>query len=135
MTYENLYSELGKLLYAIADIDEKVSPQEKQKLLDIVKNELVPLEQHSDKFGTSTGYYSEFEFNYLDNDIADAESAFESFINYLENHSTGIDKKMKKLCIKVAKELAAVYYGTNKKEAELIKRLQFVIKKLHSTIR
>ncbi len=53
MLYKKFYSELGKLLYAVAEIDGIITNKEKKALLEIVKKELVPADNHIDKFGTS----------------------------------------------------------------------------------
>lgn len=124
MRYERLYSEIGKLLYAVADIDRKVSPKEKTKLLEIVKGELLKSEGEKDEFGTPVGYYPQIEFEILEEEVADAETAFQSFIDYLEEYHKGIEPRIRKLCLKVAKEIADSYYGTNKKEQALIDRLK-----------
>jgi hypothetical protein len=123
MKYTQLYSELGKLLYAIADIDRKVSPQEKNKLIDIIHNHLMPVVKKEDEFGTEVAYYPEFEFTYLESEIADAEEAFESFMNYVEKHHTAIKPDVRERCINVAKEMADAVYGINKKEQDLLDRL------------
>ena len=39
MIYREFYSELGKLLYAVADIDGVITEKEKKKLKEIVKKE------------------------------------------------------------------------------------------------
>jgi uncharacterized tellurite resistance protein B-like protein len=122
MLYKEFYSELGKLLYAISDIDGVISKTEKKKLQEIVKEELVPVESHVDGFGTNAGFYSEIEFDFLDEEIADAESAFESFVSFVEEHHTAFDERMKKVSLRLMKELAASYYGTNKKEKKLIQK-------------
>ena len=124
MIYREFYSELGKLLYAVADIDGMISKAEKKKLQEIVEKELAPMEKRKDKFGTNVSSYSETEFEILDEEIGDAEAAFESFINFTEEHRTAFDAKLKMVCLRVAKELAAAYQGTNKKEKELIGRLK-----------
>jgi len=130
MVYREFYSEIGKLLYAVADIDHVITQQEKKKLQDIIKKELVPAEQHQDIFGTDAAYYAEIEFDFLDEQIADAEAAFESFIDFVEEHHTAFDKNMKKVCIHIAKELADAYRGTNKKEKLLIEKLKQKLEKL-----
>lgn len=123
MMYRTFYSELGKLLYAIADIDGSISKKEKQKLQDIVKKELVPAENNTDEFGTDAAYYAEFEFDIADDAIMEPEVAFESFMNYIDNHKTAIDKRMISATRKVAGELSEAYYHTSKKEKELLEKL------------
>ena len=130
MIYTEFYSELGKLLYAIADIDGFISPQEKKKLQEIVRRELVPIEKHGDEYGTDAAFYAETEFNILDENNSDPEAAFESFIDFVEEHHTAFDDKMKNVCIRIAKELAFAYRGTNKKERILIEKLNDKLDKI-----
>lgn len=124
MKYKDFYSELGKLLYAVADIDGVITQKEKKSLYYIVKNELVPSEKHIDEFNTDVAYYTEMEFDFLDEEIGDAETAFNSFIDFVEDHHTAFDGQMKKVSLHVAKELAEAYRGTNKKEKKLLERLE-----------
>ena len=130
MLYKEFYAELGKLLYAVADIDHMITSEEKKKLQDVVKKELVPQEMHIDAFGTDVAYYAEMEFDFLDEQIGDAEAAFDSFIDFVKDHHTAFDEQMKKTALSIAKELAAAYHGTNKKEKVLIEKLQKELKKI-----
>lgn len=124
MIYKKFYSELGKLLYAIADIDHVITSKERKVLQNIVQTELAPVEQHKDSFGTDVAYFTEIEFDFLDEQIADAESAFESFIDFIEDHHTAFDSNLKKVGLHIAKELANAYKGTNRKEKRLIEILR-----------
>jgi uncharacterized tellurite resistance protein B-like protein len=132
MLYKDFYSELGKLLYAVADIDGVITQAEKKALHDIVIKELAPSEKHKDEFGTDAAFYTEIEFDYLDEEISDAETAFTSFIDFIEEHHTAFDDNMRKVCIHVAKEIANAYHKTNKKEKKIIKRLKEQIKKINT---
>lgn len=131
MMYKEFYSEFGKLLYSVVDIDGVINKKEKQALKDIVKNELVPTERHTDAFGTNAAFYSEMEFDFLDEEICDAEAAFESFIDFVEDHHTAFDEGMKKVCLHLVKRLSAAYMGTNKKEKVLIEKLRRKLKKIN----
>lgn len=130
MKYKDFYSELGKLLYAVADIDHVITQKEKKTLYDIVKNELVPSERHTDQFNTDVAFYTEMEFDFLDESIGDTEAAFNSFIDFVEDHHTAFDERMKKVSLHVAKELAQAYHGTNKKEKVLIDKLKEKLNKI-----
>ena len=130
MIYEKFYSELGKLLYAITDADGWITPVEKIKLQDIIKNKLVPTEKRLDKYGTDVAFYTEIEFDILDEEIANPEAAFESFINFIEKHHTAFDERIKKACVFLVNELASAYRGTNKKEQQLIDKLKKAFKKI-----
>ena len=131
MIYHEFYSELGKLLYAVADIDNVITQQEKKALQHIVTHELLPAESHTDSFGTNAAFYSEIEFDFMDESIGDAETAFESFKSYVDEHHTAFDEKLKKTCLHVIEELAAAYYGTNKREKELIDELKKTLNKIN----
>ena len=133
MQYKQYYSELGKLLYAIADVDGVITAKEKKALLDIVKKELVPVETNTDEYGTDAAFYTEFEFEIMDDTIMEPGAAFESFINYIEDHHTAIDNKMISATRKVATKLAAVYYHTNKKEKELLTALNKKLDEIQRT--
>jgi len=124
MIYKELYAEIGKLLYAVADVDGVITKQEKEKLQDIVKKELAPAEKHVDQEGTDVAFYTEFEFDFEDEQIAETETAFNSFIDFVEDHHTTFTEKMKNACLHMVEELATAYRGTNKKEKALIKTLR-----------
>lgn len=130
MVYKELYSEIGKLLYAVADIDGVITPNEKKRLQGIVKKELVPVENHVDQYQTDVAFYSEFEFDVEDEAIAEPETAFNSFIDFVEDHHTAFTKEMKDTCLHITEELAAAYYGTNKKEKVLLQKLRDRLKRI-----
>ena len=130
MFYRQFYSELGKLLFALAKVDGGISKQEKAALKDIVKKELAPTEKNTDKFGTDAAYYTEIEFEILEDTEYDPEDAFESFISFIENHHTAIDERMRDTTLKVAKRLADTFHKTNKKEAALLAKLESKLRTL-----
>jgi len=130
MFYRQFYSELGKLLFALASVDGHVSKKEKEALKEFVKKELAPAEKHTDKFGTDAAFYTEMEFDIADDEGMDTEQAFESFLFFIEEHHTAIDDRMRKATLKVAKQLADSYHKTSKKEKDLIKRLEEKLKVL-----
>src|SRR5271154_2646983 len=124
MTYRQFYSELGKLLYAVSDVDGVISQREKNALKKIIETELVPNESARDKFGTDAAYYAEIELDILDDSMMDAEQAFRSFIYFVEEHHTAITTTMRDGILKIVKRLAAAYHKTNKHEEELIAKLE-----------
>ena len=130
MLYNQFYSELGKLLYAVADVDGLISAKEKKALHELVKKELVVAEKNTDEFGTDAAWYAEFEFDFMDETIAEPEAAFESFINFIEEHKTAISISMLIASKKAALQLSRVYYHTNIKEKQLLKKLNRIINML-----
>lgn len=124
MLYTEFYSELGKLLYSVADHHGIITQKEKKKLQEIIKTELVPSEKHQDEFGTNAAFYSEIEFDFLEEEMGDAEAAFDSFNDFVEEHHTAFNESMKKVCLHVAEEIAAAYRGHNKNEKAMVEKLK-----------
>ena len=124
MLYTRFYSELGKLLYAVAYVDGNITQKERDALHKMVKSELLPLEEHSDSFGSNAASYAEFEFDFLEEQEADAVVALESFLDFVSEHRSAIDEKLKDTCLRLVNQLATAYHGTNQKEAGLIATLK-----------
>ena len=124
MVYRRFYSEVGKLLYAIAAVNGLVNRQEYTKLRDIIEKKLVPQEHTTDQFGTDSAFYAEIEFDILLDQLADSTACFNSFCNYVEAHRTAFDAHLKGMTMNLTKELPHVYQGTHAKEAEMIKTLK-----------
>lgn len=124
MLYRQFYSELAKLLYAVANIDGKVSNKEREALRNIVRTELVPAEKHVDGFGTDAAYYAEIEFDILEETMAEPEDAFESFVNYINQHHSAVDSRMRALSMKTAQKIADSYHKNSHKEKALMERLK-----------
>jgi hypothetical protein len=127
MDYRIFYSELGKLLYAVADVDGLVSQQEKENLYQMVQSRLMHKETHTDEFGTNDAWYTAFEFEVADEQIMPAADAFQSFIEYIEEHKKELDEDTRMLCLTLADRLAESYRHTNKKEKQLVQQLREVL--------
>ena len=124
MDYRVFYSELGKLLYAVADADGVVSKEEKKSLYDLVKTRLAHKEVHTDEFGTNDVWYSVFEFDIAEDQSLTAMDAFQSFAEYLEANKHGIDLETRQLCLLLADRLAESYRHSNRKEREMVQRIR-----------
>jgi len=127
MDYRMFYSELGKLLYAVADADGIVSPQEKQHMFELVQTRLMHKETHTDEFGTNDAWYAAFEFEVADEQLMSAADAFLSFTEYIEENKNKLDEDTRQLCLILADKLADSYRHTNKKENVLIQKLREVL--------
>ncbi len=124
MQYQDFYSELGKLLYAVAKVDGVITKEERNALMEIVQKELAPLEGSTDEFGTDAAYITKFEFDVLEEQMVAPQDAFNDFIDFVEDHHKAFKPAVKQVCIRVTEELAAAYHGTNKKEHALIDKLK-----------
>ncbi len=124
MVYKQFYSEMGKMLYALANVDKEASLKEVRTLKELVRKELVPKEASIDAYGTDAAFYTEFEFDVLaETGMLEPEAAFESFMNYIEDHHTALNHSLIETTRRVASKLAEVYHHPGKKEAKMLKRL------------
>jgi uncharacterized tellurite resistance protein B-like protein len=121
------YSALGKLLYAVADADGIVSPQEKMNMFELVQKRLMHKETHTDEFGTNDAWYAAFEFEVADEQNLSAADAFLSFTEYIEENKNKINEDTRQLCLNLADRLADSYRHSNKKEIVLINKLREVL--------
>ncbi|MFI5204183.1 MAG: hypothetical protein ACHQF2_06780 [Flavobacteriales bacterium] len=120
MNYRDFYSEVGKLLYAIAKADGHIQKHEFEKLREVVTNVLVPAEMHKDAHGTDTAWYAEIEFDYLEENLSDPQAAFESFVSYVEKHKTAITPELRDRIYVCARELAKAYRGITSSESTVL---------------
>lgn len=123
MRYKDFYTELGKLLFAIAKADGRVGEKEFDAMKKIVKEELVALEDSTDEFGTDNAYYTEMEFDYLQENFGDPEQAFSSFLDFVDTHRNAFSPALKKLVSKISTRIANTEYGINPKEKKYLDRL------------
>lgn len=114
------YKELGRLLYAIAAADGKVTSREVDTLKWVVKDLLVPVEPGSDHHGTDQAFITEFEFDtLLEHDVA-ADDAFSSFVEYMSAHRHNLPADKRELIYTCADSVANAMHGVNAKELPLL---------------
>jgi len=92
-----------------------------------VQSRLMHKETHTDEFGTNDAWYTAFEFEVADEQIMPAADAFQSFIEYIEEHKNELDQDTRILCLTLADRLAESYRHTNKKEKQLVQQLREVL--------
>ncbi len=120
MEAQLFYKELGRLLYAIAAADGKVSDKEVRTLKRVVSEQLVPQEVSTDHFGTDQAYITEFEFEVLAERGASVEGAFDSFIAYMARHRHDLTAERKGLIYRCADAVASAFHGVGKAELPLL---------------
>lgn len=124
MDLRQLYAEIGKLLYAVADVDGMISHKEKESLHKLIQSRLTQRETHTDEFGTNDAWYAEFEFDVAEEQIMSSEEAFTSFLEYVREHQKDFDPQMREICITLASRMAESYRHSNRKELALIRQLK-----------
>jgi uncharacterized tellurite resistance protein B-like protein len=124
MDYREFYAELGKLLYAVADADGVISPQERESLNELIRSRLAHREVHTDEYGTNDAWYAMFEFEVAEEQSMAPEEAFQSFSDFLDARQQELDEDTRSLCLTLADRLAESYRHTNRLEGELIRKLR-----------
>jgi uncharacterized tellurite resistance protein B-like protein len=124
MDYRMFYSELGKLLYAVADADGVVSPQERDRLYELIQTRLLHREVHTDEYGTNDAWYAAFGFEVAEDQIMPPADAFASFTEFLRERKDQVDEETRQTCLILADRLAESYHHTNLREKEMIQRLR-----------
>ncbi|MGB0805182.1 MAG: hypothetical protein ACPGRC_00740 [Salibacteraceae bacterium] len=127
MIYKNFYAEVGKLLYALAKADGSITTEEIKAIHKMVLKDLVPLESSTDEFGTDSAFYVEMEFDYLNEKLYDEDVAFNSFIDYVEDHYSAFDDQLKQAVYNVANTLTNSFHETNIKDHYMIEKLKTVL--------
>jgi uncharacterized membrane protein YebE (DUF533 family) len=122
MDYKEFYTELGKLLYAVAKADGEVQDEELHKIYQMVVDDL------SDEILFNRGdevdaYYTEFEFEALIDQNTDMHVAVNSFIDYFNKHQADFTDKMKETTLKAMIAVADAFEGIVPEEQKLIDEL------------
>ena len=117
-----LYQNLGKLFYSVASADQKVNEAEANKLKEIIKKYWLDIDDAEDQFGTDAAYQIEIVFDELNaNDNLQYSQTF---------YNDFVTKKLNKLIMKTANEIAQSFAGKNKSELIILAKLNLELKKL-----
>lgn len=128
MDYSALYTELGRLAYAIARADGIIHSKEIDLVCDFIGQEI-------EKTGAEDHHKREavlqagVEFNNLRKNNASAKEAFTGFTGFIETNPSLFDARIRNLCINISLRIASAYEGMDETELALINKLK---KKLDS---
>ncbi|MCS6968249.1 MAG: hypothetical protein RMJ44_05590 [Cytophagales bacterium] len=122
--YKKLYKHIGVLLYAIAKADGKIHDKEVKAIQQIVVEDLAPLEDSVDEFGTDAAFFAEFEFEILRDREISPQKALEKFLAFAKEQDKNLTPQLRQLIIKCVEKVAISYRGTNKAEAQMIEVLK-----------
>ncbi|MDD2965465.1 MAG: hypothetical protein PHQ65_01310 [Bacteroidales bacterium] len=128
MDYQEFFIETGRLFYAIGMADGAIQPDERSKMLGIIRENLKELESSSDAFGTANAYYTEFEIERLIDFNVSSKEAFRSFLDFVAENEQEIDMNLRKLIVQMAENVAESWNGIEKGEADLIDLLRRKLK-------
>ena len=123
MDYRKYYNELGKLLYAVANVDGTVQQKEIEELRKLVREELMHLEDTEDDYSMDAAFFTEFEFDYMrEENTTSSEELLQSFKDYLEN-TPELRPSMKQAARRAAHRIAEAFAGVNKKEEAILEKI------------
>ena len=121
---KKFYSELGKLLYAIAAVDGQIHAKEAATMKRVVSEQLVPQEASTDHFGTDQAFITEFEFDVMAENEESPEEALDSFAIYLTQHKDRLCAEHKELLLRAADVVAHAFHGVHGKELRMLAELK-----------
>lgn len=127
---KQFYKQLGRLLYAIAKVDDKIQKQEVEALNEFVWKELAFFETSTDSSGMNQAFYTYFEFDDCINKKISIEEAHASFVNFLDANIIDLDFTLIEKSITAIEKIAGAYRKINKKERLLINNTKNQIKGL-----
>lgn len=123
MVNKEYYIEFGKIVYAMCMADGAIQDQEKTALFQLVKDELAPIENVADEFGTDLAYYTLFSFEMEDETFDTVSEASKSFVNYLSMNNIKPSEPIRKACMNILKKVARSYGRITQEEQALLDRV------------
>lgn len=130
MYNQHFYKNIGKLMYAIVKYDGRVSREEIDSVKKIVRQQLVPLDEGVDAFGTDNAFITEFEFETLLEKNKDASKTLDEFFDFFKEHHFKDPNEWKSLCLKITDAIAKDTQHTNKRKKEIIELINVKINNL-----
>ncbi|HLN53930.1 MAG TPA: TerB family tellurite resistance protein [Lentimicrobium sp.] len=112
-----LYTEIGRMAYAIAKSNGEVKEKEIEHVFNFIDEEIK-------SSGTTEVMYLGAEFNKLRKMNASARDAFGMFFSFLENHGNNIQQRIKNMCIRLAIHIAATDESVDETEIAIINKLR-----------
>ncbi len=120
MISKDFYIAFGNLLYALAMSDGAVQNEEKESILKLVKEKLVPMEDETDAMGTDLAHYTAFAFETADDQLESLEDALNTFVDYMKEHHLIFSKEQLKVLNAILQEVAKAHGRVTKKEQEIM---------------
>lgn len=123
MNYSGLYSEIGRLAYAIASADGIIHSSEVEKICDFIGREIEQVSTDND-ISDEAVLQAVVQFNNLRNQNASAKDAYLGFLNFIDNQPELFTLRIKNLCINISMRIASAYEGIDETERALIDKLK-----------
>ncbi len=69
------YTELGRLLYAVANADDNINKEEKETITKLIQERMLQHEKDHDQFGTNEAWQTQFAFDTAEESGLDPKEA------------------------------------------------------------
>jgi hypothetical protein len=123
----HLYQNLGKLFFAVAAADKKINDREIASLKKHVTNYWMDLENTKDHFGSDAAYQIEIVFDWLIDEMPEAEDALADFESFRKNHDSIFTPQVKEMIWKTCDDIASSFNGKNKSELVMLSRIAQIL--------
>ena len=127
------YSELGKLLYAVANADGTISVQESAEISNQIRERLLHREMNTDRFGSNKAWVTQFAFDTAVDKNLNPRDVLHAFMDYAREQADTLTDQEIDTCLNMCDHIADAYRYRNKKENELIAQLRAFLMELHSS--
>jgi hypothetical protein len=122
------YKELGNLFYAIAASDKIIRPEERKKVDEEIQFAWRHYDDSTDRFGTDRAFLIEFEFEAMEDEMAPASEAYQSFEDYFNEYKDQIDAKTRRRIFNSALHIAESAHKVNVNEHKYLSKLKKLMK-------
>lgn len=126
------YKELGKMVYAVANADGQIKPEETEALQNFVLKELASREKATDSSGMNEAFYVDFEFERSIETKLDPKEAASSYAKFIHNNFENGDEKLINHSVKLL-EIVAVAYS-RQTEREIVLNIKSEINEISKNI-
>ena len=123
------YQNVAKLFYAIAASDKIVRVEEFNTLKGLIKREWLSVDATEDDYKTDAAYQIEIVFDWLATKEFKANSCYNEFIAYKNEHNYFFTPELNALILKTAGAIASAFSGQNKSELIMLAKLSIELKK------
>ena len=123
-----LYQNLGKLFYAVANADQRIHKKEIDKLRSFVRKYWLDVDEVEDDFGTDAAFQIESVFDWLLEKENDSDSCYADFVEFYNEESRLFNPFIKDLILDTANAIANSFSGKNKAELVMLGKLQLLLK-------
>ncbi|MGZ3862178.1 MAG: hypothetical protein ACXVPN_11690 [Bacteroidia bacterium] len=113
------YKELGKMVYAVANADGQIKPEETEALQNFVLKDLAAREKAMDSSGMNEAFYVDFEFEHSAEIKLDPKEAAKSYAKFIHNNFESGDEKLIRHSVKLLEVVAVAYSRETEKEVVL----------------